>query len=59
MTLHNAMRGTIALLATFLLACAKGEQSNAAADSTARNLTLAPSPLRNRRRSRRKRRRPP
>src|SRR5207247_1484187 len=43
MTLHNAMRGTIALLATFLLACAKGEQSNAAADSTARNLTLAPS----------------
>src|SRR5436190_13315679 len=42
MTLHNAMRGTIALLATFLLACAKGEQSNAAADSTARNLTRAP-----------------
>ena len=43
MRLPNAVSTSLAAAAVLSLACAKGEQSNAAADSTARNLTLAPS----------------
>src|SRR3989442_11018246 len=43
MRLGNAVSTSLAAAAALSLACAKGEQSNAAADSTARNLTLAPS----------------
>src|SRR6266496_5126399 len=43
MRLRNAVSTSLAAAAVLSLACAKGEQSNAAADSTARNLTLAPS----------------
>src|SRR5437773_7658675 len=43
MTLHNARRGASALRATFHRAGAEDEHSSAAADSTARTLTLAPS----------------
>ncbi len=43
MRLRNAVSTSLAAAAVLSLACAKGEQSNAAVDSTARNLTLAPS----------------
>jgi hypothetical protein len=42
MTGHQWMRLSAALSVAAVLGCAKGEQANQSADSTARNLTLAP-----------------
>src|SRR6266496_3127227 len=42
MRLRNAVSTSLAAAAVLSLACAKGEQSNAAVDSTARNLTPTP-----------------
>src|SRR5438128_4434436 len=41
-TVETWMRLTVALAPATLLACVKGEQTSQASDSTARNLTLAP-----------------
>src|SRR5437879_5633040 len=41
-TVETWMRLTVALAAATLLGCVKGEQTSQASDSTARNLTLAP-----------------